>query len=70
MSDSLPLSASPHAGRTTEPDFINNELRRRLNLPSVQTVEELMQKRKIHYPELRRPTVRFPSQEVLQAIAS
>ena len=44
------------------------ELRCRLNLPSVRMVEELMRKRKIPYVRLGHRTVRFSWPKVLAAI--
>lgn len=46
------------------------ELRRRLNLPSVRMVEELMRKRKIPFVRLGHRTVRFSWVKVLEAIKS
>ena len=46
------------------------ELRRRLNLPSVRMVEELMRKRKIPFVKLGHRTVRFSWPKVLAAITS
>lgn len=63
----------PHlqsAGGAAEPDLIDKEeLRRRLNLPSIRMVEELMRKRKIPYLRLGHRTVRFSWQKVLLAIS-
>lgn len=44
------------------------ELRRRLNLPSVRMVEELMRKRKIPYLRLGHRTVRFSWPKVIEAL--
>ena len=53
-----------------EPDLIDKkELRRRLNLPSVRMVEELMRKRKIPYLRLGHRTIRFSWSKVLEAIS-
>ena len=46
------------------------ELRRRLNLPSVRMVEELMRKRKIPFVKLGHRTVRFSWPKVLAAITA
>jgi len=46
------------------------ELRRRLNLPSVRMVEELMRKRKIPFVKLGHRTVRFSWPKVLSAITA
>ena len=46
------------------------ELRCRLNLPSVRMVEELMRKRKIPFVRLGHRTVRFSWPKVLAAIAA
>ena len=46
------------------------ELRCRLNLPSIRMVEELMRKRKIPYIRLGHRTVRFSWPKVLEAIAA
>lgn len=54
---------------TTEPELIDKEeLRRRLNLPSVQMVEEMMRKRKIPFVRLGHRTVRFSWAKVLAAL--
>jgi hypothetical protein len=54
---------------TTEPELIDKEeLRRRLNLPSVRMVEELMRKRKIPFLRLGYRTVRFSWVKVLAAL--
>jgi hypothetical protein len=45
------------------------ELRRRLNLPSIRMVEQLMRKRKIPYLRLGHKTVRFSWTKVLEALA-
>ena len=59
---STPVAAS-------EPELIDKEeLRRRLNLPSVRMVEELMRKRKIPYIRLGYRTVRFSWAKVLAAV--
>ena len=46
------------------------ELRRRLSLPSVRMVEELMRKRKIPFVRLGHRTVRFSWPKVLAAITA
>ena len=46
------------------------ELRRRLNLPSVRMVEELMRKRKIPFVKLGHRTVRFSWPKVLTAVTA
>lgn len=45
------------------------EVRRRLNLPSVRMVEELMRKRKIPFIRLGHRTVRFSWSKVLEAVS-
>lgn len=45
------------------------EVRRRLNLPSVRMVEELMRKRKIPFIRLGHRTVRFSWPKVLEAVS-
>ena len=53
----------------SEPELIDKEeLRRRLNLPSVRMVEELMRKGKIPYVRLGHRTVRFSWAKVLAAL--
>ena len=53
----------------SDPELIDKEeLRRRLNLPSVRMVEELMRKRKIPYIRLGHRTVRFSWEKVLAAL--
>ena len=53
----------------SESELIDKEeLRRRLNLPSVRMVEELMRKRKIPYIRLGHRTVRFSWVKVLAAL--
>ncbi len=62
-------SAPPEA--PSEPELIDKEeLRRRLNLPSVRMVEELMRKRKIPFMRLGHRTVRFSWVKVLAALKS
>ncbi len=66
-----PSSKSPAPIAASEPELIDKEeLRRRLNLPSVRMVEELMRKRKIPYVRLGHRTVRFSWAKVLTAIAA
>lgn len=53
----------------TEPELIDKEeLRRRLDLPSIRMVEELMRKRKIPFIRLGHRTVRFSWPKVLAAL--
>lgn len=60
---------SPSAPALPATELIDKEeLRRRLNLPSIRMVEELMRKRKIPYVRLGHRTVRFSWQKVLTAI--
>jgi arsenate reductase-like glutaredoxin family protein len=66
-----PSNKSSTPGAPSEPELIDKkELRRRLNLPSVRMVEELMRKRKIPYVRLGHRTVRFSWAKVLAAIAA
>jgi hypothetical protein len=62
-------SVQMSASSLTQQELIDkNELRRRLNLPSVRMVEQLMRKRKIPYLRLGHRTVRFSWPKVLAAL--
>lgn len=62
------LKDEPAVG--SEAELIDKEeLRRRLSLPSVRMVDELMRRRKIPYVRLGHRTVRFSWPKVLAAIS-
>jgi hypothetical protein len=65
-----PIKSTPPE-TPSEPELIDKEeLRRRLNLPSVRMVEDLMRKRKIPFIRLGHRTVRFSWVKVLAALQS
>jgi hypothetical protein len=66
----MPAQPNSISRALLDADFINKEeLRRRLNLPSVRMVEQMMRKKKIPFLRLGYRTVRFSWPKVLEALA-
>ena len=64
-----PSNKPPTAVTASESELIDkDEVRRRLDLPSIRMVEELMRKRKIPFIRLGHRTVRFSWAKVLAAV--